>query len=334
MEDKYISLEHTKWRENEELLRTIFKYAEDIYGSSAGKQFSDPTNARVEDGLIRDFNNLLYRCGAFNIQQENRQNIGGIQIPIRTYTYVGHIPNIPPDSLRDLTEYERRFVSNFENWVGYLLSLYNTFKVAKGENKITEKEFLSSPANVLRVLSSWGYDVLNVFNNYLSIHNNIKKRTPPYPYKRDVIEKVDNEIRNYLKQFKNSLHKIISHAIKQLYPGLSVQPIQQNPQLFSGSANRIRTILLNSNPMVVFNQTLDRQILFIHDKLNEIKQVESTLKDNKDTHRIVMVTESEIDVNIEGLHVVSANNPEKLEEDLVRLYEDLREFLKTKEGGA
>jgi len=332
-EDKYMSLEISKWKENEELLRTIFKYAEDIYNLFPGAQVSDPDGEEVKYELIRDFNNLLYRYGAFSVQQGNPKNIRGIEVQIRTYNYLGRIPNNPPDSLEELTEYERRFVEGFENWVGYLLALYNVFNEVKGGNKITNEEFLENPNFIFNALSSWGYNynILSVFSNYIVIYNNLTRRKPPYPYRREEVEKFNTEIQNYLNQLKNNYlpNSIIPKQIRQLYSNLnlSVQNLQQNPQLFSGSANQIRINLQSFNPIVLFSQNLDRQILFIYNHLDEIKQIEKVLKDNKGTHRIVMITPTEVDEKIEGLHVVRVDNPQKFQEDLIRLYQELKEFL-------
>jgi len=328
-EDKYMSLEHSKWKENEELLRAVFKHAENIYNSFSGTLFSDPDGEETKYELIRAFNNLLYRYGAFSIKQGNPKNIRGIEVQIRTYTYLGHIPTTPPDSLQDLTEYERRFVESFENWVHYLLALYNAFKQAKGENKITDEEFFKNPDTVLNALSSWEYDI-SVFKNYLKIYNDIKEsESSENLYKREQVEKFNTEIQSYLNKLKNyHLHNtIIPNQISQLYSNLSVQKLQENSELFSGPASKIREDLLKFNPTVVFSEKSNRQILFIYDNLEEIERIGNALKDNIWTHRIVMITPTKIDKEIEGLHVVCVDNPQKFQEDLIRLYKELKKFL-------
>jgi len=329
-EDKYMSSQHSKWPENEKLLRVIFEHAYKIQDSFAGQQFNDPPGSETPDELLRDFNSLLYRCGAFSIQSENQQNIKGISILIRVYNYTGHIPSEPPDSLIEHTEYERRYVENFEIWTDYMLSIVNSFKTIQGQPEVTKEEFLKDPQNILSLLNSWGYNVTSPFNNYRNMYNNIVTKKPPYPYKREDIEKATTEISNYLKRLNTILPNLIARTILQLYPTLSLQSqnIQQNGSLFSGSANRIRQVLSRYNPIVVFKPSLDRQILLIYDGWNEIKQIQGILKDNQHTHRIVCVKENEeVGEKMPGLHLLLVKTPAELKKNLLALYEELREFL-------
>jgi len=106
----------------------------------------------------------------------------------------------------------------------------------------------------------------------------------------------------------------------------------QNAQLFGGSANQIRAVFQGSNPVVLTMQDYSRQILFDRNKLNEVKNIKNVLKDNKDTHRIVMVMDGEINEDIPGLHIISINDPKELEKDLIRLYKDLGDFLQPEKG--
>ena len=329
-EDKYMSSEHSKWFENEKLLRVILKHAYTIHNSLAGQQFNDPAGAELQDELVRDFNSVVYRCGAFNIQNENPQNIKGISIPIRTYSYVGHIPIDPPDRLEEPTEYERRYIENFEKWINYMLSVVNSFNEIKQQKKVLKEELLNNPQDILNILISWGYNVTSPFNNYRNMYHNIADKEPPYPYRREDIENATTEVLNYLKQLKTTLPNLIARAITQLYPTLSLQlqNIQLNGNLFSGSANQIRQIFNKYNPIVVFKQNLDRQILLIHDSWNEINQIQNILKDNQHTHRIVCVKENDnVEKKIPGLHLLLIKTPEELERNLVILYQELERFL-------
>jgi len=329
VEGKYLSYEHSKWQENEKLFRAIFEDASKIYNLLPGQQFSDPAGGEVKDELIRDFHSLLYRCSAFEIQNETSQNIRGISVPIRIYRYVGHIPTDPPDNLEEPMEYERRFIAKFEEWAMYLISVANPFREIRGDAKVSKEEFSNDPQTILKVLAGWGYDVRSPFNSYKNTYDNISGKKPPYPYRREVVENTTSDISNRLQQFKEKLPALIGRAITQLYSNLRLQfqNLQQNPNLFSGSANQIRQVFNKYNPVVVFKPELDRQLLLIHDHWEEIEQIKDVLKDNQHTHRIVCVEENlESEEEIPGLSIFLTQTPEKLESSIKALYEDLEKL--------
>jgi len=332
VEGKYLSHEHSKWQENEKLFRVIFEQADKIYDSYFGQQFSDPAGEKVEDELIRDFHGLLYRYGAFTIQNETSQNIKGVSAPIRTYRYVGDIPNDLPDKLEEPVEYERRFIAKFEEWVKYLISVVNPFREAQGDSKLSKEEFLNNPQTILRILAEWGHNI--EFNSYKNMYDNITGRKPPHPYQREQVEKATINISNYLQQFKGNLPILIARAITQLYSDLhlQLQNLQQNGKLFSGSASQIREVFVKNryNPPVVFKPELDRQILLafnLRRLWKEIERIKDILKDNQHTHRIVCVEENlETEEEIPGLSILLTQTPEKLESSIKALYEDLEKF--------
>lgn len=331
-EDKYMYEEHSKWIENEKVLRTAFNHAEDIINSFPGKQVADPTGDQIQDEFIRDLNGLLYRYGALKLKitNETTQNIRGIDVPIRNYNYFGHIPTDIPDRLDQPTEYERRFIDKFKEWTEYILAVFNAFQVAKGEKEITENEFFKNPTVILNTLIEWNYNVSQPFNDNLQWYNQITTQRPPFPYKREYIEQAYSQISNYILNFKKSnLPIIITRAIIQLFPNtLQLKNLQQNPNLFSGSAGRIKQVLNTFNPPVLFKGDYSRQILLIYDRDKEIKEILETLKDNMKTHRIVWIPMEYHETQSPGLHRVDTREPKKLEESLLRLYEELKDFLK------
>ena len=328
-EGKYITFNPSKWIENELILRNLFEHAHNIYSSYPGYQFTDPSQDRVEDEAIRDFNEFLYRHGALRLQNEAPQNIRGISIPIRTYQYTGNVPTDIPDQLDELAEFEKRFISKFETFAVYILALNNAFKISKGYNEITQKEFWKNPTQYVKKINDWGFDALNQFNAHYQIYNNLINRKPPYPYKREDIENRTNQIESHIKAMLQNLPNIISRIFISFnaHLNLQLQHLQQNGSLFSGSAIQIRNALNKLNPLVIFKKDLSRQILMVYNHIDAVLSVKNQIRDNAKTHRIVCFAGRKEKSKTEGLYIVYINDPESMKNELIELFKELNEFL-------
>ena len=116
-----------------------------------------------------------------------------------------------------------------------------------------------------------------------------------------------------------------------LYPQSNLnpqfQPLQQNADLFSGTANKIREALQGVNPPVVFNSDISRQILLVYDNIDTIKQLKTEIKDNSKTHMIVCIIDETDMQEVEGLHFVLTKSPKSLEESINKLIDEINQFL-------
>jgi len=328
-EGKYITFNPSKWIENELILRKLFEHAHNIYSSYPGYQLTDPNQDRVEDEAIRDFNEFLYRHGALMLQNEAPQNIKGISIPIRTYQYTGNVPTDIPDQLDELAEFEKRFISKFETFAVYILALNNAFRISRGYDEITQKEFWKNPTQYVKQINDWGFDALNQFNTHYQIYNNLINRKPPYPYKREDIENRTNQIESHIKAMLQNLPNIISRIFISFnaHLNLQLQHLQQNGSLFSGSAIQIRNALNKLNPLVIFKKDLSRQILMVYNHIDAVLSVKNQIRDNAKTHRIVCFAGRKEKSKTEGLHIVYINDPESMKNELIELFKELNKFL-------
>jgi len=327
-EDKYISNNPSMWDRNERILRRLFEYAQKVYNSYSGIQFTDPSGEGIEDEAIRDFNNFLGRNGAFSFQNEKPHTIRGAQIPIRDYSYVGSFPKDPPDFFSAPTEIESRFVKIFKDYGSYILALNNAFQKIQGRKEISHEEFWENPTQYLQQINDWGFDVLSIFDaNHPTYKNIIEKEFSAH--KREEIEQKINQISNHIKLMIQNFPTIISKMLISLNPSKSLQNqrLQENTSLFSGSANEIRNALMSYNPSVVFNSDLSRQILLIFNQLDTLLPIKKHIRDNASTHRIGCVVEDSVSGRIRGLHFINAKSPEDLKRSLIGFIRTINRFL-------
>jgi len=326
-EDKYMLSNPSRWEENELILRTLFDHAHKIYSSYSGVQFNDLSEDKIEVSAMRDYNNFLWRNGAFNLLNESQQNIKGVQIPIRNYTYIGHIPNDPPHYYNESTEIENRFAVTFRDYVSYVITLNNVFRRTQGENEISEDNFWTDPTKYVQQINSWGFDALNIFDSNNPVYKSITNKEFSL-FKREDIEQRIGQITNHIKLMIQSLPNIVSQIVISLNQNLNLQTqkLQGNTSLFGGSANEIRNSLANYNPDVIFNPDLSRQVLLIFNQQNTLLSIKKHIRDNAKTHRIgCFISELGSD-RIKGLYFVNTKSPSELKRSLIGLIKNINVF--------
>ena len=84
-----------------------------------GETFEDLKDDSVDSQMTRDFNGFLESLGALRMEKETTIQLRGINVPIRTYWYSGDIPTEPPMHLSEATEFEKRYIYNFELFLKY-----------------------------------------------------------------------------------------------------------------------------------------------------------------------------------------------------------------------
>ena len=326
-EDKYMLSNPSKWEENELILRTLFDHAHKVYSSYSGVQFNDLSEDKIETSAVRDYNNFLWRNGAFNLLNENQQNIRGIQIPIRNYTYIGRLPNDPPDHYSESTEIENGFAVSFRDYVSYIIALNNVFRRAGGENEISEENFWTDPTKYLQQINSWGFDALNIFNSNNPFYKNITNKEFSL-FKREDIEQRIGQITNHIKLMIQSLPNIVSQIVISLNQNLNLQSqkLQSNASLFGGSANEIRNSLTNYNPDVIFNSDLSRQVLLISNQVEILLSIKKHIRDNAKTHRIGCFIGELVSDRVKGLYFINTKSPSELRRSLIGVIKNINIF--------
>lgn len=336
-EDKYIAFNQSRWKENELLLRKLFQHAHQIYSSYSGYQITDPQGETIEDSEIRDFNGFLWRLGVLSSQSEKPQKIKGQQIDIRTYQYTGSFPSEPPEKLEELTEFEKGFVIKFENYINYILTFHNAFRIVNRESEITQDDFWRNSNQLVRDIKDAGFDTFSQFDANNLIYQNMVNKKPPHPYKREQIEHQTNQIFSHTNSMLINSLQIVSNFIiflnkKNQNLDLQKQTLQNNGNLFSGAANQIRNALLNTNHLVVFKPDLSCQILLIHDTADRIKNISKNIEENASRHRVICFAEHHEDLQFEGLHLVNMEDPSQMKETLIAMLSEINKFFQNDNG--
>ncbi|MHA2135922.1 MAG: ATP-binding protein [Candidatus Thorarchaeota archaeon] len=327
-EERYMALEHTKWRENEELQRKLFVHAYNIQNSYSGTQFVDPMEDSTENSMVRDFNSYMSRIGALNRASEQVLTIGGLQVNVGTYTYTGGVPTEPPDQLELPTEIEERFMARFEEYMGHIYTIVNAYRTASKQVEISWDEFLESPAEFSQQIGAWGFNAHDQFSNHNPVYQNVKLRKPPYPYKREEIEQKTAEIESHTESMFTTLPTVLSQMLLSAFSslGLQLQKIEENDSLFSGAANPIREVLKTNNPPILFREDFSRQIMFMYDKLEDIEQVRAQIADNAQNHIVVSVVSKAKQFEEDGLFYVVTDSRESFAESMAVLLKGLGAF--------
>jgi Cdc6-like AAA superfamily ATPase len=329
-EDKYMSDSFLKWDENERILRRLFTHCKNIYNAYSGSEIQDVAEDVIEVSAIRDLNGLLYRLGTFNILNETQQTIRGLNVPIRTYQYLGSLPTDPPSRLDEPSEIEKRFITEFERYCNFIISLNNVFRTQQNVEDINLEEFLKNPTPYVQQINDWEFDAISLFNTQHPVYNNLITQKPPYPYRRENIEQRTNQISTHINTLQSRLPIMLSKMLVILHQHLNLQfqNLQQNGNLFSGSAQQIRTQFQQINPVVVFKLDLSKQILLINNQIDPIKQLSRAISDNSKTHRVITFIPQKEDLSIEGLLQIEHNSPEVLFSSASEVLSEINQFLR------
>lgn len=151
--------------ENEQLLRGLMKYTDEIINAQRQTEFADPDDTGSAAAIRRDLNNLLLRMEVFSYTREEKKVINEIEVPIRKYQYTGYFKDDPPDRLNIYSEYENRFSTLSDEYLQVILPIVNWFHqslevdytVERLRKKIEEGRLLSEllPFSWLYPDSSW-----------------------------------------------------------------------------------------------------------------------------------------------------------------------------------
>jgi len=327
-EEKYFTSLLSKWYENEDILRNLFKHASFLF-SLPGYVFEDTREDSISASAIRYFNRLLYRLKGLDIVEDKQmQMIRGLEVPIRKYKYTGDVSQEPPTKLSELSEIEERFVNEFKRYYMYIISLNNVF-LTKGSNVSIEK-FLNDPKTYVQKINNWGFDTENQFNTYYPIFNKLISEPSSSTYRREEIEKQTEQISIHINNMLASLNIIFANIIQSLYPKLNfqTQKLSRDGNLFSGPADQIKKALQSYDHNVVFKPDYSRQILLLADKLDIIKNLKQNIKDNSETCVVVSIEQSPEKLVTKGFSQIDYETPKTLLSSTRRFLNYLSKFLR------
>ncbi len=333
-EEKYISARFNEWEKNEMLLRQLFKHAHYVFNLSPNLTIDDPSGETINEEIIRDFNSLLHRLGAFRIAKEEKKMIRGFQTPIRNYQYIGKIPKEPPDKLDQLTEFEQRYLQVFEQFRDFLLPVYNAKRKIKGVELIELNSFKSTPYKFSQELSEWGYNPSVINEGNFVIYNTLKNEKPPFEYRRENLEATTNQILGQHDALFNNFQTTLSKSIIKIYPGyrLKTLQLQSDRKLFTGDLGEFKRVFVNFNPLVISTNDYSRQILITHNHIEEIEKFKELIEENSEQYKIIsIIKENKRKLKIRGLSIISFESAESLNNSMIELFDILPNFFEKPE---
>ncbi|HUS74955.1 MAG TPA: ATP-binding protein [Methanothrix sp.] len=325
-EDKYKSKRSVDWRVNEKLINKLYQHVYYILENSAEDQIEDLEDDTLVSQLMRDFNSFLEFLGAFKVVQEKQKKIKGLNVPIRTYRYIGKIPTEPPSLLSEATEFERRFVHKFDLFMSYAEAMIFSFMVAKGINENDISKMISNTQNLLKEFSKLDYDIQRIYEPHRRIYDAIDTKGELYVYQREDIEKRTKDIENHTENLLNSLPRILSKMITLLNPKIKLNVISNkvDDKIFNIIPAEFRDHFLGGQ--VIIDLDSSRQILIIYGRKHYIKSIEPELMANASTHRVAYITKIQ-EKDLDNTYTISRNNPKKLKDSMISFLIGAKKFL-------
>jgi hypothetical protein len=217
-EDKYKSNRSVDWRVNERLINKLYQHVYHILENSAENPIIDLEDDTLVSQLLRDFNSFLEFLGAFQVVQENQKKIKGLNVPIRTYRYIGLIPTEPPSQLSEATEYEKIYMQKFNLFMDYVKAIVSSFMAAKGMDENSINSLINNPQNLIKEIVNLGHDIQRIWDANRKIYEAIDNKEVLYLYQRADIEKKTKDIESHTENLLNNLPEIISKMIMFLNP--------------------------------------------------------------------------------------------------------------------
>jgi DNA-binding CsgD family transcriptional regulator len=212
--------------ENEQLLRQLIKYTQQIINSPRQTQFDDPVESDNTSSIKRDFNNSLWKLEVFSWTSEEKQIINDVEIPIRKYHYTSYFKNDPPDRFNILSEKENTLVRVSMNYLESLLPVINYYLRTDGieyslEQLRKEIENGKDLKSLLRI--EW----LIVSDSWQSTFQSLIQDSISTTFSRDKIESQIELLTEKTSQISNSLFILLGDLMKQdttEYFNLSTDP--------------------------------------------------------------------------------------------------------------
>ena len=330
LEEKYLSKKPSAWKENEMLCRDIWKHAHTIIETGPGFTCEDPKGAGIEESMIRDFNALMVRLGAFRVDKKQQIQIGASSVTVGVYTYLGRIQLDPPSRLDEPTEYERGFIASYEEFSDYIVTVRDMCAKAMGEyypQRRGRRNRVAAVQEAVQWLKRNGMiDMVSRIHPVTSIYEQLVYARPPGAVSRDEVTQGSTEIERLKQVVTSALPSILAVTVAKKYD-LGIGQLQQKPNFFAGDMMPVRRRLANNNPPVVFRDNPMRQIMFVKDQADLLNEFWKELRENRNTHRIVLVLPAPERRRI-GFHVVVYRDRSNLKSSFENTIRALGRFIK------
>ena len=316
-EEHYISSRHSKWKENEHLNELFFSHAKGLYQGYSGMEINDPDKEDLDSQAIRDFNGFLYRLELLKSPKEiASKTFKGLPVKIKKYNLEGEMPTEPPDHLDSLTEFEKQYISTFENYCGYLVALLNSYHSSLGKSHVSATTLLEDPQQFTSMFQKWGLNPESIINKHSSYSNSLKS-IPPNIFEREILESYINDLIARSKSLIDDLPSIVSNMLIQIKSNIALkrQNLTENNS-FSGSAQQIRNSFLHVGHFTVCTPDLSRQMILFNNNIDQILRIKNVVKDNSETHRIICFTDEAQKLAVKGLHFVNNTSPIEFQNSL------------------
>lgn len=335
IEGKYLSDSPSLWEQNEKLQRLIFDRAHEVFRAfPGGSAWNDPETDDAAAQLTRDFHTLLERHGALAIGQTRQVSQKGKNIQVRNYTYKGPIVAAIPDSLNELTEFEKQFVEVFEKYCDAVRRVLNAQRKLQGQNEIAQPEMLASPqVYIAELKNQFQLDGSGIINPYLGHYQQLRSKGPHPGFQLDQVQTWTGEVAKGIKQIQTSTPHILCEMVKR-EKGLAsqVQNISQNQNLFAGAATPMRAVLSKIGCNIIYVPDLSRQVAVPFGNAALIDGLKKSLRENAATHRIVLFNDTDASSNgMTGVHVVKVSAVESLDMELAEGVGQVRKFFAEQE---
>jgi hypothetical protein len=89
----------------------------------------------------------------------------------------------------------------------------------------------------------------------------------------------------------------------------------------------IRNALYDVNPFVALHEKPFRMIIFAHKKMDRIEKVKKTIGQHLSTIRIACSVEKQEKPLVKGLHIITVESPDELENSMGKFLNDMKKFL-------
>lgn len=334
-EEKYMSPSHSKWSENEELIREIYNHSYQIFTSYPQTEFKDPSDDSLKSEIIRDFNSLLERCGAFSTLDETSIKVGKLPINIVRYKYEGSIPEEPPSHLSSFTEYEKRFLYFFELYCDYLISIINAFEVTSGQEELNREHYFQEPNIITQKARRLGIAEFNEFNQYYTLYKYGKTNNSLDKCRRDDIEIMNKNIENAIKiLFDTQIPHALVRGIKERYKKYNIETRTQSSKFlkhYNQKSNKnigYPACINNLDSFSFIGLPKDKEILIGIDRKDIVRKLVNFQNENQYENKIYIF---EINTNNEPsicyTTFIETDSPADLKDTMVKFLENIKEYI-------
>lgn len=324
-EDKYKSLNFSKWYQNECLLRALYDHSHNIFKSYQNSEFTDPRDDSIEAELIRDFNSFFDSCGGFTFKQNVETiKIRNLDIQISTYSYNGSIRGEPPLTITSFTEYEKRFRHDFERYCDYALSIIEVFEEISHSNKEVNRVELREDCNLfVRKMREHGIIEYNQFIEHSKIYAESSERNTLRKYRRDDLSEMSKNIEIGIEALINSLPMSIEKNVSKLYPKNDLIIGKQHSKFY---AHLIRThnIRLNSHGCI---KILNKEVILENKNVDVAKKYFQCMEKCTENGIYIFYLNVEEEFKLEKSQIISTDSPDILKNSLASSCNELIEYI-------